>query len=227
MTYEVEQKFPVADMQELERCITALGATISDPQTEADLYFAHPARDFAKTDEALRIRRTGGDCPNFPKENGTVPLKPTKGNAKENGTVPLASSSTAAKNFLTYKGPKIDAATKTRLEIDLPLPAGQELANNWRRLLEALGFTPVAEVKKSRRKSYIVWQSYEVECSLDEVEKLGQFCELELISDEAGLEKAKAAIAALAAELGLKKSERRSYLELLLEAGVLDGDELR
>ena len=29
-------------------------ASISEPQTEADLYLAHPARDFAQTDEALR-----------------------------------------------------------------------------------------------------------------------------------------------------------------------------
>ncbi len=87
MPYEVEMKFPAADLAELESRLAGLGATIAAPQSEVDVYFAHPARDFAKTDEALRIRRKG------------------------------------SLNFITYKGPKIDAATKTRREIELPLSA--------------------------------------------------------------------------------------------------------
>jgi adenylate cyclase class 2 len=182
MKYEVEQKFPVTDMQALQQRLTALGAAIGEPQTEVDFYFAHPARDFAKTDEALRIRRIG------------------------------------PKNFITYKGPKIDATTKTRREIDLPLPDGEESARKWSSLVEALGFEPVGEVLKWRRKAKIHWQIREIECSLDEVQGLGSFCELELLADEAGLDAAKTCIASLAAELGLKQSERRSYLEMLLEA---------
>jgi adenylate cyclase class 2 len=53
---------------------------------------------------------------------------------------------------------------------------------------------------------------------LDEVEGLGAFVELELAADESGLEEAKSRIASLALELGLSDSERRSYLELLLDA---------
>ena len=41
--------------------------------------------------------------------------------------------------------------------------------------------------------------------------------ELELAADEHSVEAAKAAIASLADELVLEHSERRSYLELLLE----------
>jgi hypothetical protein len=41
--------------------------------------------------------------------------------------------------------------------------------------------------------------------------------ELELVADDAGLEAAKNAIRALAAELNLGRSEQRSYLEMLLE----------
>ena len=59
MKYEVEQKFPVGDMASLESKLVELGAVISDPQQEKDLYYAHPARDFRTTDEALRIRRVG------------------------------------------------------------------------------------------------------------------------------------------------------------------------
>jgi adenylate cyclase, class 2 len=183
MLYEVEQKFPVADLQQLENQLLELKATISPPQAEADLYFAHPSRDFRQTDEALRIRRKG------------------------------------EKNYVTYKGPKIDATTKTRREIDLPVLPGGEMTLNWQALLEALGFRPVAEVRKSRRKAKILWQGREVEGSLDDVEGVGSYFELELIADANGLEAAKSCIGSLAAHLGLHESERRSYLELLLKKG--------
>jgi adenylate cyclase, class 2 len=184
MRYEVEQKFPVTDLADLEKRLRDLGATISPPQTEADLYFAHPARDFRQTDEALRIRRKG------------------------------------EKNYVTYKGPKIDATTKTRREIDLPVPPGAEAASHWQALFEALGFQPVAEVRKSRRKAKIDWQGREVEGSLDEVEGVGSYFELELIAEEPDLESAKSCLASLAKNLGLAKSERRSYLELLQKKGT-------
>jgi len=180
MPYEVEQKFPVADLTDLEQRLREAGATISEPQTEIDLYFAHPGRNYAETDEALRIRRRGPS------------------------------------SFITYKGPKLDRTTKTRREIDLPLPPGEETAEQWIALLQALGFTPVAEVRKSRRKAHVAWQGRRVEGSLDEVEEVGTYAELELVVEADQLEPAKECIASLAAELGLADSERRSYLELLL-----------
>ena len=180
MPYEVEQKFPVSDLAALEQRFREAGATISQPQPEIDLYFAHPGRNFAETDEALRIRRKGQS------------------------------------SFITYKGPKLDRTTKTRREIDLPLPPGEDTAEKWIGLLESLGFTPVAEVRKLRRKAHVTWQDRRVEGSLDEVEEVGTFVELELVVDVEDIEPAKACIASLAAELGLVGSERRSYLELLL-----------
>jgi adenylate cyclase, class 2 len=177
--YEVELKFAVADRAALEERLTRLGATISDAHAEADTYFSHPGRDFAQTDEALRIRR--------------------KGEA----------------NRLTYKGPKIDAATKTRHEIDLPFPSGESAAQAWTVLLEALGFAAVGQVRKSRRKAAIPWQGRSVEGSLDAVESLGNYFELELLAEPAEVESARSCILALAAELGLDRGERRSYRELL------------
>jgi adenylate cyclase, class 2 len=179
MTYEVEMKFPVADMAGLEARLAELGASMAAGQLELDVYFAHPARDFARTDEALRIRRKG------------------------------------PANFITYKGPKIDAVTKTRREIDLGLPPGEETARAWTGLLEALGFAEAGEVCKLRRKAHVDWQGRRVEISLDEVERLGTFAELELVVEPEGVEAAKACIASLAGVLGLEGSERRSYLELL------------
>ena len=51
---------------------------------------------------------------------------------------------------------------------------------------------------------------------LDDVESVGQFIELEVVADEKLQEAARRAILAVAGELGLRESERRSYLELLL-----------
>ena len=78
MQYEVELKFPVADLGAIEARLVELGTRFDEAVTQVDRYFAHPARDFARTDEALRIRQVGNAC------------------------------------YVTYKGPKVDAATKTR-----------------------------------------------------------------------------------------------------------------
>jgi adenylate cyclase class 2 len=120
-------------------------------------------------------------------------------------------------NYITYKGPKIDATTKTRREIELPLGPGNDSFQSWKALLEAVGFRPVAEVHKSRRKAAIPWQGRTVEASLDEVEGVGTFVEFELVVDEPEVEAARSCIISLAQSLGLTKGQRRSYLEMLLE----------
>ena len=119
--------------------------------------------------------------------------------------------------LITYKGPKIDRQTKTRQEIELALPAGATAAEDFSRLLVALGFAPVAEVHKHRRTFDLDWQGHAVEAALDEVAGLGHFVELEISASEETLDAARRALASLAARLELAGSERRSYLELLLE----------
>jgi adenylate cyclase class 2 len=180
MHYEVEQKFPVADLSETERRLVELGARFNEPMDQSDRYFGHPARDFGTTDEALRIRRVGNDC------------------------------------CITYKGPKIDKTTKTRREIELPLAGGQEAADQFREILLALGFSPMADVNKTRRTAHLMYDGRPVEIALDRVAGLGVFVELELSADEDGLDAAKDALHALANELSLHTPERRSYLQLLL-----------
>ena len=181
MKYEVEQKFPVGGFGHVESKLSASGVEVSSPQTEIDTYYAHPSRDFAQTDEALRIRQIG------------------------------------SATWITYKGPKVDSTTKTRREIELPLSADPELVNDWAGLLEALGFAPVMEVRKIRRKAAVPWQNRKVLATLDDVKNVGTFVELELIADQSELQAARDCIASLAEALGLRQSERRSYLELLLE----------
>ncbi len=179
--YEVEQKFRVDELSSIEDALGQLGAPPGEPVEQVDTYLAHPARDFAQTDEALRIRRVG------------------------------------PRNFVTYKGPKIDATTKTRREIELPLPPGEETAARWAELFLALGFVPAGEVVKTRRKAQVAWRGAPIEVVLDQVQRLGTFVELEMTADEAGLDLARQSLASLAQRLGLSQGERRSYLELLLE----------
>lgn len=181
MRFEVEQKFPAEDLPTLEMKLCRLGAEFGEAQVEVDRYYRHPSRDFAATDEALRIRRKGSKC------------------------------------WITYKGPKVDTTTKTRREIDLELPPGDGTAEAWGELLEALGFEPVAEVRKLRRRGSIGWEGCNIEVVLDEVEEVGTYAELELIAEAEDVETAKSRIALLAERLGLADSERKSYLELLLE----------
>jgi len=182
MLYEVENKFPVDDLESMAERLGALGARFGAAVEQVDHYLAHPARDFAQTDEALRIRRVGDT------------------------------------NLVTYKGPKIDRATKTRHELELPLGAGAALTPQYVQLLQALGFRSVAEVRKRRRCARFSWRQWHVEATLDEVAELGLFMELEIQADAAALADAQASLVALAAELGLAVVERRSYLEMLLEA---------
>ncbi|HEV7223221.1 MAG TPA: class IV adenylate cyclase [Pirellulales bacterium] len=182
MRYEVERKYRIADLPALLARLAELGAKPGDAEAQEDCYYAHPSRDFAATDEALRLRRAGD------------------------------------KNRITYKGPKVGSQSKTRRELELDLPAGDRTLADFAKLLEALGFRSVATVRKRRRQAALVWHGQDVEVSLDEVERVGSFVELELGSDDAGLPRAERSLASLAEKLQLGVGERRSYLELLLEA---------
>jgi adenylate cyclase class 2 len=59
MVFEVEQKYRVTQLSEVESRLMSLGVSLSDPIEQVDRYFNHPSRDFAETDEALRIRSVG------------------------------------------------------------------------------------------------------------------------------------------------------------------------
>ena len=75
------------------------------------------------------------------------------------------------------------------------------------------------DVRKTRRLLTLSWKGWKFEAALDDVERLGTFLELETTADEARLDAAREALASLSAKLGLSVTERRSYLELLLDNG--------
>jgi adenylate cyclase, class 2 len=57
--YEVEQKHLVSDESHLFERLAERGVQVGPRVEQVDRYFAHPCRDFSKTDEALRIRTVG------------------------------------------------------------------------------------------------------------------------------------------------------------------------
>ena len=59
MGYEVEVKYRLVDHDQLERRLAERGAAREPVITQEDVYLSHPSRDFAVSNEALRIRRIG------------------------------------------------------------------------------------------------------------------------------------------------------------------------
>ncbi len=171
MDLEIEVKAYAADLAAIEARLQRLGAVFTGAVHETDTYFNHPQRDFAQTDEALRIRIADDRA------------------------------------FMTYKGRKLDTLSKTREEIEVAV--GDPAAAM--RLLERVGFTPVARVRKLRR----TYKLGGFTVCLDDVTDLGTFVEVEA-RGTADIEPARDAALALLKQLKLQKTERRSYLELLL-----------
>jgi adenylate cyclase class 2 len=130
-------------------------------------------------------------------------------------------------NLVTYKGPKVDRTTKTRQEIELSLPEGDATIDQFRVLFLALGFRAAGTVFKSRAAAALAWQGFAVHVALDEVQHLGSFIELEIAADDDELDNARAALQSLSQRLGLTRSERRSYLELLQQQALAAGKTAR
>lgn len=175
---EVELKYPLSDPEAFRQRLAAVGAVAQHAVTQSDAYYNHPSRDFAQTDEALRVRTVGGE------------------------------------SVATYKGPKQGGLAKTRFELELPLAAGT--VEGWHEVLVKLGFRPVATVTKRRTPFRLQREGRAYELTIDEVDRLGCFAEVETLADESDRGAAEAAVVALAADLGLAEPEPRSNLEMLL-----------
>jgi adenylate cyclase class 2 len=186
--YEVELKFPLVNVAAVEKALGRLSATVRPPIDQADLYFAHPSRDFALTDEALRLRREGDAVAITWKG----PRLGQEAKTRREIELPLAGIVAAAGAEATLAA--------------------------WGELLEALGFRRVWEVLKRRRRSEVSWQGSTIEVAIDTVTGLGDFLELEILASAAEIPLALASLQSLAAEIGLGQPERRSYLEMLLAA---------
>ncbi len=107
-------------------------------------------------------------------------------------------------SVMTYKGPKIGLVSKTRREEEVEV-ADFDAALG---ILESLGFSRAGSVEKERERFILEG----IEVCLDRVEGLGDFVELEIKGEDR--EAAEALLFGLAEKLGLRRFERRSYLEL-------------
>lgn len=121
--------------------------------------------------------------------------------------------------FVTYKGPKQPGKTKVREEQEWPLHATDTDGGKMTALFLALGFRPAATVRKSRETYKLEFHGEPVAVTIDQVDQLGWFTELEAIAaDQAAVPRARQAVDALAREMGLSDSEPRSYLRMWLES---------
>lgn len=186
--YEVELKFGVEELPAIERRLVTLGAHFGDPITQVDRYFAHPARDFGQTDEALRLRSVGDDV--------AITWKGPRlaGGTKTRREIELPLGAVAGSG----------------------LSGRPATLDRWTDLLEALGFRRVLEVAKRRCPGRLTWEGADVELALDAVTGLGDFLELELLATPEEVPAAQARLESLAHALGCGVPEPRSYLEMLL-----------
>jgi adenylate cyclase class 2 len=122
----------------------------------------------------------------------------------------------AEQNFLTFKGRKDPGPVKVREELELPLPPGDEAAEQYLKLFGLLGYRFVAVVRKQRRSGPYQREGFELTLCLDEVEGLGGFCEIEILAERDKLDRARTIVETVARELGLTTLEPRSYLGMVL-----------
>jgi adenylate cyclase class 2 len=97
---EIEQKFAGADFTAIERRLAEWGARPGGEHVEADHYFNAPDRDFARTDEAFRLRRVGPA--NFLTYKG--PKRPAAVKTRTELEVPLPDGDAAAVQFTELLG---------------------------------------------------------------------------------------------------------------------------
>ena len=192
--FEVEVKFRVDDLKKYEEALEKFGALFVDVGEEEDYFFRNDALGFPDQGKMLRIRRRGSY---------------------------LAT---------TFKGPKLDATTKTREEIELPLVTRvssasetrdalvERMRREWTTFYERLGFEHVETVRKFRREAYVSFGMRAFTITVDTLDELGTFTELETIAEESEVEEAREVVLRFAEELGLTEPIVKSYLALLIES---------
>jgi len=170
---EIELKVSVPSLDPVRDHLVRRHARSLGRVHEHDRYYNAPHRDFAVTDEAVRVRYTDDHA------------------------------------VVTYKGPKLQKfELKAREELNFAVESGEAFET----MLARLGFTLTTNVNKWR-------ETYALDgatISLDTVEELGTFVEIEVITENEN-DNPTERITLLAHEIGVTGEPiLASYLELLL-----------
>ncbi|MFX1575019.1 MAG: class IV adenylate cyclase [Promethearchaeota archaeon] len=190
---EIEIKAKISNPELLRKQIKKYNGIYKISLFHEDTYFNMPKglRDFKKTDEALRLRKS---------------IEFNKNNNEINQEVVY---------FLTYKGRKIDDATKTRKELEVKI----ENLDKMRELLNNLGFKEIFTIKKERELYKFVFKNFHIDALIDYIPILNQhFLEVEVLSDTLNnIEFIKNILFEFLEHFGISKQEsiRESYLELI------------
>jgi adenylate cyclase class 2 len=116
---EIELKFRAAAFAPVERQLAAWGATPAAPITEEDQYFNAPDRDFATTDEVLRLRRIDGSN-RITYKGSKRPAGPGGAKSRPEIEIPYADGAEAAAQFrqlLLHLGYRPSAVVRKRRQI--------------------------------------------------------------------------------------------------------------
>ena len=192
---EVEIKVSITNPNEIRELLEKKKALYKCSLIHEDTYYNMPQglRDFKKTDEALRIRKS------------IVFNKYVEKDEK------------LPKYFFTYKGAKLNKQTKTRKELESLIDEGIKV----KEILCLLGFKEIITVKKERELFKIEYKNHSIEVLIDFVPILNQyFVEVESQSEtEDNVDVNQEILFDFLNSLGISrdKSIIKSYLELIVE----------
>ncbi len=190
---EVEIKVKISNPELMRKQFKEYNGIYKLSLVHEDTYFNMPKglRDFKKTDEALRLRKS---------------IEFNKNNKEKNQKVAY---------FLTYKGKKIDDTTKTREELEIKI----ENLDKMRELLKNLGFKEIFTIKKDRELYEFIFNNFHIDALIDYIPILNQhFIEVEFLSEtQNNLESTKNKLFEFLGHFGISQQEsiRESYLELI------------
>lgn len=151
---EVEIKLKVDSADLIEKKLVELGFKKGQTLQEIDYYYNGVDRDFRESGEALRLRLTES-------LDGSALVADRPGE-------PLIQ--------MTYKGPKLDKVSMSRVEHQVNIDDFETMQS----ILSSLGYKPVMPVVKLRRELF----GEAMTACVDTVDGLGDYLELEIIVDE-------------------------------------------
>lgn len=185
---EVEVKLKINSAESIEKKLIELGFKKGQTLQEIDYYYNGVDRDFRASGEALRLRLVES-------LDGSAVVADRPGE-------PLIQ--------MTYKGPKLDNVSMSRVEHQVNIDNFETMLS----ILSSLGYKPVEPVIKLRRELF----SEEICACVDTVDGLGDYLELEIMVDEESQrENALDRISVVLKQLGYSISDTTttSYLSML------------